>query len=131
MSDFAFTQLFAAQAQTGLGRLAEARRALERAIEIYQNRSTLTGHYNLACAESRLSALAPSDPVGGTAAGRAEREAHAERAIAALRRAMAAGLRDVASLRLDTDLDPIRSRPDFQLLTMDLAFPADPFARGD
>jgi hypothetical protein len=29
----------------------------------------------------------------------------------------------------DPDLDPLRSRPDFQLLMMDLAMPAEPFAR--
>jgi hypothetical protein len=28
----------------------------------------------------------------------------------------------------DTDLDPLRGRGDFQLLLMDLAMPADPFA---
>jgi len=27
--------------------------------------------------------------------------------------------------------EPIRSRPEFQLLMMDLAFPQDPFARAD
>jgi hypothetical protein len=34
-------------------------------------------------------------------------------------------------MRTDPDLDPLRSRPDFQLLLMDLAMPAEPFARGD
>jgi hypothetical protein len=28
----------------------------------------------------------------------------------------------------DTDLDPLRSRPEFRLLMMDLAMPAEPFA---
>jgi hypothetical protein len=32
-------------------------------------------------------------------------------------------------MRRDTDLDPLRLRPDFQLLLMDLAMPDDPFAR--
>jgi hypothetical protein len=31
-------------------------------------------------------------------------------------------------LRFDLSFDPLRSRPDFQALMMDLAFPADPFA---
>jgi hypothetical protein len=91
--------------------------------------SSPIGLYNLACAESRLSALAPSDPAGGTDAARAEREAHAGRAVAALRRAITAGHRSVAHMRIDHDLDPIRSRPDFQLLLMDLAFPSDPFSK--
>ena len=32
-------------------------------------------------------------------------------------------------MRRDTDLDPLRSRADFQMLLMDLAFPEEPFAR--
>jgi hypothetical protein len=35
----------------------------------------------------------------------------------------------VALLERDPDLDPIRSRPDFRAFLLDLAFPADPFAR--
>jgi hypothetical protein len=31
-------------------------------------------------------------------------------------------------MQADTDLDPIRSRPDFRLLLLDLAMPADVFA---
>ena len=31
-------------------------------------------------------------------------------------------------MKRDTDLDPLRARPDFQGLLRDLAFPADPFA---
>jgi serine/threonine-protein kinase len=127
--NLAFTQLYIGQAQAGLGRLAEARRALERAIEHHQGVSTVVDLYNLACAESRLSALFPSDPAGGTDVARTDREAHAERAVAALRRAVAAGYGDLAHMRIDPDLDPIRSRPDFQLLLMDLAFPPDPFSK--
>jgi hypothetical protein len=48
-----------------------------------------------------------------------------------LHRAVNAGYRNVALMRRDSDLDSLRSRPDFQLLMMDLAFPDDPFARGD
>jgi hypothetical protein len=35
-------------------------------------------------------------------------------------------LADLGSAR---DLDALRSRPDFRALMLDLAFPADPFAR--
>jgi hypothetical protein len=55
-----------------------------------------------------------------------------DRAVVALRRSV-----EVANplnlsylghlLREDPDLGPIRSRPDFQLLLRDVAFPADPF----
>jgi hypothetical protein len=53
----------------------------------------------------------------------------ADRAVAQLRRAAAAGYRDVAHIGTDTDLDPLRSRPDFPTFLMDLTFPADPFAQ--
>src|SRR5262245_39040987 len=33
-----------------------------------------------------------------------------------------------AVMQKDHDLDPLRSRPDFQLLMTDLAFPDDPFS---
>ena len=46
-----------------------------------------------------------------------------------LREAVAAGFRDLAHMRTDTDLDPLRSRLDFQLLMMDLAMPADLFSK--
>ena len=39
------------------------------------------------------------------------------------------GRRELTILRTDPDLDPLRSRPDFQALMLDLAFPAESFAR--
>jgi eukaryotic-like serine/threonine-protein kinase len=45
-----------------------------------------------------------------------------------LRKAVAAGWREVASAQADADLDSIRTRADFQNLLMDLAIPANPFA---
>jgi eukaryotic-like serine/threonine-protein kinase len=48
--------------------------------------------------------------------------------MAALRRAVAAGFRDRASALSDPDLTPLRSRDDFRLLMLDLAFPAEPLA---
>jgi serine/threonine-protein kinase len=48
-------------------------------------------------------------------------------AMAALRRAIGAGFRMAARLRTDEDFAPLRARPDFQALLLDLDFPADPF----
>jgi serine/threonine-protein kinase len=62
-------------------------------------------------------------------ADQAECKTYADRAMATLRRAVAAGYAEVASLRRDIDLDPLRPRRDFQELVMDLSFPADPFQR--
>ena len=83
-------------------------------------------HYNIACYQSLLSGLAAEAGSGLTAA---EGRAAADEAMISLRRAVAAGWRDAAWMASDTDLNPIRSRPDFQSLVLDLGFPADPFAR--
>jgi serine/threonine-protein kinase len=130
-ADSAFAQMLIAQAQGALGRPSEVRRALERARENYEQMSDATALYNLGCVESKLSDPALSDPAARTAVVTADRQAHADRAIVALRRSAAAGLRNADLWRRDPDLDPLRSRPDFQLLMLDLEFPEDPFARGD
>jgi tetratricopeptide (TPR) repeat protein len=61
-----------------------------------------------------------------TAAEQAQRQALADLAMAALRRAAAAGL-SVEVVRADASLNPLRDRADFQMLLMDLAFPPNPF----
>jgi serine/threonine-protein kinase len=76
--------------------------------------------YDLACALALLSAATPAGPGRDDTAGRA---------MAALRRAIDAGYRDFPHIRSDPDLDPLRPRADFPLLLMDLAMPAEPFAR--
>ena len=57
-------------------------------------------------------------------------QAEADQAMKSLRRAIAAGWKDRAHMRADTDFDPLRSRPDFRELMMDLTMPTDPFAHG-
>ncbi len=47
-----------------------------------------------------------------------------------LRRAVAMGYRNANEIRIESVLDPLRSRDDFRLLMMDAAFPIDPFDRG-
>jgi serine/threonine-protein kinase len=51
------------------------------------------------------------------------------RGLDALRRAIAAGYRDVHWMRRDPDLNPLRALPEFQALLLDLTFPNDPFVR--
>ncbi len=67
----------------------------------------------------------------GSGVSAAEGAAHAEEAMALLRRAVAGGYRDFAHFRAEPGLDPLRSRDDFRLMMMDLAFPDVPFAPGD
>ena len=110
------------------GRPAEAAVEFRQAVAIMERLSDLQpdGYdlYNLACFRSLLSGIADQRESGLT---RDEAESLAEKAVETLRRAVAAGLQDVAFMRQDTDLDPLRSRADFQLLLLDLAFPEDPF----
>jgi tetratricopeptide (TPR) repeat protein len=61
---------------------------------------------------------------------RRRREENGRRAIDMLRRAWRGGFMNPEILQSDTDLDPIRERPDFRLLVQDLAFPTQPFATG-
>ena len=53
----------------------------------------------------------------------------ANRAIALLRRAIAKGYHNADEVASEPALRPLRDRPDFRLIMMDLAMPSDPFAR--
>jgi hypothetical protein len=50
----------------------------------------------------------------------AEEWTAADKAMSTLRRAVAAGYRNVAHMRTDTDLDALRQREDFQKLIQEL-----------
>jgi tetratricopeptide (TPR) repeat protein len=107
---------------------AEAALAFREAVTIIEQlpQKTSDNLYDLACYLALLSKALDRPDTGSPApAGRDS----ADRAICRLRDAVDAGSRNLAHMRTDTDLDPLRSRPDFQLLMMDLAMPADPFAR--
>jgi serine/threonine-protein kinase len=67
----------------------------------------------------------------GSGLSAAQGRAELDRAVHTLRRAVAAGYRSVAWIRRDPDLDSLRSRPEFQLLMLDLDFPDDPLATSD
>jgi serine/threonine protein kinase/WD40 repeat protein len=69
--------------------------------------------YNLACGYAQLSVLLQNATTPPTAA---ERESLASQAVDALRRSLAAGMKDFAVIDGDHDLDPLRERPDFQKL---------------
>jgi serine/threonine-protein kinase len=112
------------------GRPAEGAAAIRQFVAILERLPTLEppDHYNLACGCAQLAGIAAMPGSGmSTAEGRAE----ADRAMQWLHGAVAAGYRNVALMQRDHDLDPLRSRDDFQALMMDLSIPDDPFARPD
>jgi serine/threonine-protein kinase len=55
----------------------------------------------------------------------------ADQAMALLTKAVGSGFRNPNAFLTESALGPLRNRPDFELLMMDLAFPAKPFARGE
>jgi serine/threonine-protein kinase len=93
---------------------------LRRATELYAAEPSLTGEhqYFFGCARAALSGLAGS----GVSA------AEADAAMSVLRKAVVMGYRSLDRFRTDDALDPLRSRDEFRLLLMDVAFPAEPFA---
>jgi hypothetical protein len=58
-------------------------------------------------------------------------EEQAARAMGSLHKAVAMGYRSPDSYRTEDALDPLRDRDDFRALMIDLAVPAEPFARRD
>jgi tetratricopeptide (TPR) repeat protein len=111
------------------GRPADAVPDFRQSITVLREltQPTAWDHYNMACAQSMISGAATESGSGVTTA---EGRAAALEAMTALHRAVAAGWRDLRFIRTDTDLNPIRSQSDFQVLLMDMAFPADAFVRG-
>jgi serine/threonine-protein kinase len=81
--------------------------------------------YNLAGCHALLGGIAGTPGSGLSAA---EGAAELDKAMVVLRRAVASSYRNLNWIRRDPDLEPLRARPDFQTLTLDLAFPSDPFA---
>jgi hypothetical protein len=55
-----------------------------------------------------------------SAKDKAKQDEYAQRAVALLRQAVQAGYKDVAQLKRDDDLDPLRQRDDFKMLLAEL-----------
>jgi serine/threonine-protein kinase len=107
------------------GSPSEGLQALRKSIAILQTSDELWAQYNQACFLALASTVA--DPAEGPVAAERQRR-DADRAVATLRRVLANGFANSASLKTDPDLDSLRARPDFHALLTDLDFPADPFA---
>ena len=72
--------------------------------------------YNAACFFAQCVSLAERDSQLAEDHRKERAQAYTDRALATLRRAVQNGYRDIAQMKKDTDLDPVRSRPDFQAL---------------
>jgi hypothetical protein len=101
---------------------------LRRSLGLYDALPSRSGEewFLLACAHAALAGLAGKAGSGVTA-GEASTEADA--AMTLLHRAVGAGYRNPDAYRTEDALDPLRGRPDFRLLLMDLALPAEPFSK--
>ncbi len=109
------------QVRQAQGDLAGSAAAWERAVTLYRAipRPNGEGAFYRGCCHAALAGLAGTPAV---------REAEAAEAMDLLRRAVATGYRSPSRYRNETALDPLRSRPDFRVLMMDLEFPDDPLA---
>ncbi len=100
---------------------------IRRALEFYDETSMTSGWelFEAACGHAALAGLAghARSPVSA-----ADGTVEAAIAMDCLHRAVARGYRNLNELRIESALDPLRSREDFRSLLMDMAIPADPFA---
>jgi serine/threonine-protein kinase len=112
-----------------LGKVAAAIADWREAAALLEGLPNLAGvdWYELACCHASLSGAAG---LAGSDMQPAEREIEAELAMNQLRKSFEMGYRDPGYL-IEAGLDPLRSRPAFQLLLMDIAMPIDPFLGGE
>jgi hypothetical protein len=66
--------------------------------------------------------------MSGSGISAPEGHSEADKAMAILRRLVAEGYH-APQLRSESSLEPLHARADFQLLLMDVAFPAEPFSK--
>jgi serine/threonine protein kinase/tetratricopeptide (TPR) repeat protein len=108
------------------GDAAGANADARRAVTLFDGLPTREGSewFSLACARATLSD-AGRDRATASAA---TTSALADQAMNDLRQAARASYRNVTAYRHEPALAPLRGRDDFQVLMMDLAMPANPFA---
>jgi hypothetical protein len=104
------------------GKRQDARRSLHELRTFLERLPQPNGEdlYSLACVRAQMSRLAGSGQTPLTAPEQAERRQYLDQAMDALRNAIAAGYRDLAELKADTSLDPLRDRNDFHKLVATL-----------
>ena len=83
-----------------------------------------TDYHAMSCLHALIGKVA-TIPLSGIPIG--EAKTNLDKAMWWLQKEVDSGYRDVAHMQVDSDLDPLRDRADFQLLIRDLMFPAEPF----
>jgi hypothetical protein len=121
---------FLARHRVWNGPAAEALRDLRKSEELFDGLPVLVPEdlYFRACVLALHLPLIGSGSNRPTTAEQAERRRYADRALEALRQAVAGGFRNIQRVKSDRDLDPLRALPAFQALMLDLEFPSDLFA---
>jgi serine/threonine-protein kinase len=111
-----------------LGDLAGAAADARRAVALFDALPPRSGErwFLSAGAHAALAGLAGQ---AGSGVSTFEATSEAESAVARLRKAVGVGYRNPDAYRTEDALDPLRGRPDFRLLMLDVNFPAEPFAR--
>jgi tetratricopeptide (TPR) repeat protein len=118
--ELAYGHCYLGQVLREAGQQAGASDETRKALALFEriDREKSEDPYNLACVRSLCSEMVRSD---GKDAAAIEKSRHlADRAMEALRQAIAGGYHDVAWIEHDTDLDPLRSRDDYKSLIADL-----------
>jgi hypothetical protein len=82
--------------------------------------------YTAACMLCTCTNLVARDAQLAVAMRQELAQSHADRALVLLRQAVALGFKDVASLRKNPDLEPLRARPEFLKLLDELEGKAKP-----
>jgi tetratricopeptide (TPR) repeat protein len=96
------------------GRVPQALKLYEETLQLQEAKlgphhfDTLLSIYNVACMHARLISKA------------SERDKEADVAMEWLKKAIAAGYKDLGLVKTDTDLDPLRGREDFKKLLAEL-----------
>jgi hypothetical protein len=114
-----------AASYAALGRHADALKLCRQTAAMWEklNRTDAASLYNAACMRAVTAAvLRAADP---SSTGAKQAEADAEKAMAWLKKAVAAGYRDAAYMENDKDLDALRDREDFKKLLAELAAGAE------
>jgi serine/threonine-protein kinase len=114
-----------AQARLGLGEHMAAAAAAEEMLTC--GADPATDAYNAACLLAQCGPLAQKDAKLAQPKRKELAQSYTDKAIALLRQAVAKGYKDAVDIKKNKDLDPLRSRQDFQKIVSGLeqAAPAD------